>query len=159
VTVRRAVVGDEPILRALRLAALTESPDAFGSTYDREVARTPADWRRWLSPGATFILEDGGQTMGLVAGMQDASDATAVQLMAMWGHPRLRGSGAADALIAAVIAWACEQPARVVRLRVIKANDRARQCYERHGFRAIGKESVRQRDGAIEIDMEYSTGA
>jgi hypothetical protein len=34
--VRRAVPGDEPILRKLRLQALADSPAAFGSTYDRE---------------------------------------------------------------------------------------------------------------------------
>jgi len=43
VTVRRAVPGDEPILRTLRLEALAEAPEAFGSTYDRELARTTAD--------------------------------------------------------------------------------------------------------------------
>src|SRR3954451_6964744 len=56
-TVRRAAAGDEPILRGLRLQALTDEPMAFGSTYERERARTVADWQRWLSPGATFLLE------------------------------------------------------------------------------------------------------
>lgn len=55
-TVRRAAIGDEPILRALRLQAMLDSPDAFGSTYERELARTPLDWQRWLSPGATDAL-------------------------------------------------------------------------------------------------------
>jgi hypothetical protein len=55
---RRAELGDEPTLRELRLEALSEAPDAFGSTYEREVARTTADWQRWMSPGVTFILED-----------------------------------------------------------------------------------------------------
>ena len=95
-TVRRAVVGDEPILRALRLEALAEAPEAFGSTYDRELARTTADWRRWLSPGVTLILEDAGAARGLVAGLHDDRDPGIVHLMAMWVHPGLRGSGAAD---------------------------------------------------------------
>jgi hypothetical protein len=34
--VRRAMAGDEPILRALRLEAMSDAPQAFGSTYDRE---------------------------------------------------------------------------------------------------------------------------
>jgi hypothetical protein len=55
---RRAALGDEPVLRELRLQALSEAPDAFGSTYERELARTTSDWQRWLSPGVTFILEN-----------------------------------------------------------------------------------------------------
>ncbi len=66
--VRRAVIGDEPVLRALRLQALTDSPMAFGSTLERELARTTEDWRRWLAPGVTFIVEAGGEPRGLVAG-------------------------------------------------------------------------------------------
>jgi hypothetical protein len=70
--VRRAVPGDEAVLRRLRLDALTEAPEAFASTYARELARTTADWQRWLSPGITLILEEAGTPRGLVAGMHDA---------------------------------------------------------------------------------------
>ncbi len=35
--VRRAVVGDETILRELRLQALSDEPYAFGSTLEREL--------------------------------------------------------------------------------------------------------------------------
>ena len=152
--VRRAASGDELILRALRLHALSEAPDAFGSTYARELARTPADWQRWLSPGATFIVDAEDDPKGLVAGMPDATDPEVVHLMAMWVHPECRGSGAADALIAAVVSWARESSARAIRLAVIQANDRARRCYERNGFRATGTQSVRERDAAVEIEME-----
>jgi hypothetical protein len=36
-TVRRAVLGEEPILRALRLEALAEAPGTFRSTYHGEL--------------------------------------------------------------------------------------------------------------------------
>jgi GNAT superfamily N-acetyltransferase len=153
-TVRRAVVGDEALLRALRLEALTEAPGAFGSTYDREIARTPADWQRWLSPGATFILDGNTGPQGLVAGMHDADDPAVVFLMAMWVHPLKRGRGASDALVAAVLTWGRDAGARVVRLMVVEANEGARRCYERNGFRATGRQSVRERDAAIELEME-----
>src|SRR5471032_3305245 len=126
---RRAVLGDEPILRALRLQALSEAPDAFGSTHDRELARTTGDWQRWLSPGATFILDAPGGANGLVAGQLDATDPAAVHLLAMWVHPALRGAGAADELVDAVITWAASEDAKTVRLDVFQANTRARQFY------------------------------
>jgi ribosomal protein S18 acetylase RimI-like enzyme len=152
--VRRAAPGDEAVLRAIRIEALTEAPEAFGSTLERELARTPEDWRRWMSPGTVFILYDaGGQARGLVAGAAREDDPSAVQLMAMWVHPSLRGSGAAEALVAALAAWAAQRGVREIQLRVVKANERARRLYEREGFRQFGEEIIRPRDGAVEIEM------
>ena len=74
-------MGDESVLRDLRLRALADAPEAFGSTYERELARSTDDWRRWLSPGATFILEDREAARGLVACARDAADASVVHLM------------------------------------------------------------------------------
>ena len=153
-SVRRAVLGDEAVLRDIRLKALSDAPDAFGSTYDREVARTTADWQRWMSPGATFILEEAAGTRGIVSGLRDETDPAVVQLMAMWVHPQIRGSGGADELVAAVVAWARSEGAKVVRLKVIQGNDRARGFYERMGFRTTGREEIRLRDGLIEVEME-----
>jgi ribosomal protein S18 acetylase RimI-like enzyme len=154
VGLRRAVLGDEPVLRALRLQALSDAPEAFGSTYERELARTTSDWQRWLSPGVTFILDAPEAAAGIVAGQRDAADPEVVHLMAMWVHPAIRGSGAADELVAAVLAWAESERARIVRLEVIQTNDRARRFYERNGFRLTGHEAVRERDGRIEVRME-----
>jgi GNAT superfamily N-acetyltransferase len=156
--VRRAVVGDETILREIRLQALSESPDAFGSTYARELARTPEDWRRWLSAGVTFILEDAQRARGIVAGVRDAAASSVVHLMAMWVHPDVRGSGAGDLLVAEIIAWARAEKANVVRLQVVDANRHAQRLYERHGFRATGHTRVRERDGQIEVQMERLVG-
>ncbi len=155
---RRAVLGDELLLRAVRLQALSDAPEAFGSTYEREAARTEGDWQRWMSPAVTFILDHTEGANGMVAGVGDATDPGVVHLMAMWVHPALRGSGAADALVSAVIAWAQSEGASTVRLAVIETNDRARRFYERLGFRATGRRAVRERDGRIELVMEYPVG-
>jgi GNAT superfamily N-acetyltransferase len=152
-TVRRAVIGDEAVLRALRLQALSDSPRAFSSAYERELARTTEDWRRWLAPSATFFLETDGEARGLVAGVPDAQDSSVVYLMAMWVHPDVRGTGAADMLVSCVKAWAAEMHAKEVRLNVVKGNDRARRCYERAGFRATGRQGVIERTGDVEIEM------
>jgi GNAT superfamily N-acetyltransferase len=151
--VRRAVIGDEPVLRALRLQALTDSPGAFSSTYERELARTTEDWRRWLAPGATFILEAGGDPRGLVAGSRDAQGFSAVHLMAMWVHPDLRGTGAAHALVSSLKAWAAEVGATQIRLKVVETNFRARRFYDRAGFRATGHKGVLEKSGDSEMEM------
>ncbi len=155
---RRATLGDKSLLRKVRLQALSEAPDAFGSTYEREVARTNSEWQQWLTPAATFILGDTNgeeeEARGIIAGLRDSTDPTVVHLMAMWVHPAIRGSGAADGLVAAVLGWAASEGANRVRLKVIQSNDRARRFYERNGFRLTGHEDIRERDGQIELQME-----
>jgi ribosomal protein S18 acetylase RimI-like enzyme len=153
-SVRRAALGDEGVLRELRLQALREAPVAFGSTYEREVARTTADWQKWMSPGVAFILCEPAGARGMVAGVRDEIDPAVVHLMAMWVHPESRGSGAADELVIAVINWAQSERAKCVRLKVIEGNDRARLFYERMGFYPTSRKDVRERDGLIETQME-----
>ena len=81
--VRRAVAGDEAALREVRRQALRDAPEAFGSTIERELARTDDDWRRWITPGATFILFESRTARGPVGGARREDDAAVVQLMAM----------------------------------------------------------------------------
>ena len=151
---RRAAIGDEALLRSLRLEALMLEPYAFGSTYERELARTVEDWRRWISPGAVFILEDDRGACGMVAAAHDPADQDIVQLMAMWVQPDARGCGGAGALVAAVVGWAQSERSRSVRLQVVHDNLRARRCYERLGFTVTGGMRVREKDQAIELQME-----
>ena len=125
--VRQATTGDVDALRDLRLQAMSDAPDCFTSSYEREAARTPADWARWLAPGATFLVES--LTLGpaaLVAGVPDAADREVVHLAAMWVHPSLRRHGAGRALVEAVLIWAATVGAHTVRLHVIAGNVPAR---------------------------------
>jgi ribosomal protein S18 acetylase RimI-like enzyme len=151
---RRAAIGDEVLLRSLRLEALTLEPYAFGSTYERELARTVEDWRRWMSPGVVFILEDEHGACGMVAADHDPADRGIVQLMAMWVRADARGTGGANALVAAVFGWAQSARARTVQLQVVHDNLRARRFYERNGFEVTGGTRVRAKDQAIELQME-----
>ena len=157
-SVRQAIIGDEPILRDLRLQAMSDSPDAFGSTYERELARTTLDWQRWLSPGVTFLLEHARRAVGIVAGQPDPIDPHVVHLMAMWVHPEVRGSGGADTLVTALVKWAEARGATSVCLDVIKSNVRATRFYERHRFRPSGAETTREKDGRIEVRMQLAIG-
>ncbi len=155
-TVRRANPGDEAIVRGLRVQALSDSPDAFDSTLERELARTPQEWRRWLTHGATFLLDRPGGPMGIAAGVPHDTEPAAVFLMSMWVHPALRGTGAADELVAAVLSWARAEGIAEVWLHVGSRNERARRLYERNGSRATGRKLVRERDGIVEVEMRLA---
>jgi GNAT superfamily N-acetyltransferase len=150
VQVRRAVPGDEPILRWLRLEALTDAPQAFGSTLERERARPPEDWQRWIDPGPMWLLEDDDTPLGL-AGVVTPADGPA-ELVAVWVHEQARGSGGADVLVQAAVDWAAAE-GHELSLYVTEGNERAARFYERMGFELTGVNEPRHHDGAIERQM------
>ena len=156
VRVRRLTPDDIDILRDVRLRALRDAPDAFWTTYDREVAYGIDDWRRWLITTALFVAQNGpgAPAAGLAGGMADARNPGATALISMWVDPEHRGTGLADQLVAAVTAWAASEGRPTVRLNVVEHNERARRCYQRLGFSLTGRRLFRERDGCWELEME-----
>lgn len=152
-TIRRLGPGDEKTLRTIRLEALEDEPDAFGSSYEREAARAIEDWQQWFTGGAAFIAEVDGTPVGLAAGYRDG-DSSVVYLVSMWVRTPHRGSGAADELVRAVLAWAESEGVAAVKLTVVGGNIRASKLYERHGFYPSGNTAIRERDGAVEVEMQ-----
>jgi GNAT superfamily N-acetyltransferase len=151
--VRRAVEGDEEVVRSIRLRSLNDAPEAFESTLEVEQALGPEDWRKRLSNGATFLLERPGDPVGIAAGIPHWKVEEIVVLVGLWVAPEARGTGGGDALVQAVISWAEAGGASEVRLEVGLYNERARQLYERNGFRVTGREYIRERDGVVEAEM------
>ena len=145
-------------MRALRLKALADAPDAFDSTLEYERANTTAEWSRWISNGATFLLEESGGPKGIVAVVPYDGEPAARLLISMWVEPGLRGTGAAAALVASVLAWAAEDGAAGVVLHVGKHNHRARRFYERVGFRETGHGFASERTGIEEVEMRCPLG-
>ncbi|CAO5251642.1 GNAT family N-acetyltransferase [Frankia sp. AgKG'84/4] len=141
----RHIASDEgPLLRRLRLAALTDAPAAFWQTRDI-VGREPAStWSRLAREGAAstrnvvVIAERTGEAIGMVQGLTPSRRAWLRELAAMWVAPEARGGAAADALVLAAVDWACRAGAEAVKLWVAPRNEPARRLYARHGFVALG---------------------
>ncbi len=55
VVIRRGMPEDWPASKALRLRALADSPAAFSSTLERELAFDDEVWRTRLESAATFF--------------------------------------------------------------------------------------------------------
>lgn len=145
VHVRQLTPDDVPVLREIRLRALADTPENFGSLVAVERAKPDDDWRAWLRDRAWFAAfsDDSGD-----------SDDTAVALVcgwpaepewlvySMWVAPQARGRGVAADLIGAVREAAEEAGAEAIGLHVFAGNDRARRVYERLGFVLTGESEV-----------------
>jgi GNAT superfamily N-acetyltransferase len=141
VMVRDVTAADWAALRDIRLEALQNAPDAFGSTFAREVAFGEADWQARISRGGNFLgyLPEASATepAGLIGGYQE--EPALVELVGMYVRPRARGRGVGEALIATVISWAGARDAASVHLWVTETNKPARLLYERCGFTPTGE--------------------
>lgn len=130
----RALAGEDwHVWRALRLEALRESPEAFGSTYDEWIGASGERWlKRLHDVPFNAIAYAGGTPCGIISGTEPHEGV--LELISLWVAPQVRGRGAGDALVLAVLAFARERAASAVRLSVRETNSAARALYERHGF-------------------------
>lgn len=133
-SVRILLPDDWQTLRSLRLAALLDAPEAFASTYESTLARTEEEWRSWPAGGVVFAAVVGDEPVGMVAGALMLNDPATAHLIAMWVAPAVRGTGVAESLIDAVVAWAERLGFQSVLLEVAIGNERAAAVYLRNGF-------------------------
>ncbi|MBL9103226.1 MAG: GNAT family N-acetyltransferase [Myxococcales bacterium] len=125
-------------LRAVRLAALADAPDAFGGTLAEAVARPADAWQRHLIELATFVAVDDGLDVGMVRSARHPDEPETGELLSLWVAPGARGRGVGDALIDAVVAWARTEGLSRLVLDVGDHNAAAIGLYARHGFTPTG---------------------
>jgi ribosomal protein S18 acetylase RimI-like enzyme len=160
-TVRRLLAGEWREWRALRLAALRESPESFASSYEREAALSDEEWGLRTSLLATapdramFVAELDDRLIGCAGVFADADAARTSWLIAMWVAPEHRNQGVGQALVDAALARSRSRGDDVLRLLVIAGNDPAQALYRRAGFAETGRTVPLPRDASIaEIEME-----
>src|SRR5215210_6229100 len=136
VLTRRIEVGEGRRLRALRLTALRESPDAFRSNAEDEEAFPAEEWERRAD--GVLVAEDGGEWVGM-AGMYVDPDLPAIaNVWGVWVDPAARGRGAGRRLTEAMIELARTRGHRRLELTVTGESAVAGALYERLGFRYTG---------------------
>jgi GNAT superfamily N-acetyltransferase len=137
-TVRRAGPEEWRLLRDLRLAALREAPEAFGSTFEREASFSDDQWGPWLAPLEWFVADAADRPVGLVGLTEVAGRPGRCEILSMWVAPEARRQGIGAVLIGAAREWAAGRGASVFTLGVADGNERGRRFYERLGFSPTG---------------------
>jgi len=160
VRIRRLSPDEWAAYREIRLAALAESPDAFGSSLERSRQYTEEIWRDRLTTAVTFAAEREAdrRLLGIASGLPTAIAGTAA-LIGMWVAPEARRQGIGEALVQRVIAWALEAGVSRLELEVTVGNDRAERLYARCEFaRAEQATWHSPEDGHRTITMARAVG-
>ena len=129
-----------PLLKAVRLRALADAPEAFGTTLAQASAWDDARWqenaRRFtlLPPATSFLAYADDTPCGMANCFTLQEDSQTAELTAFWVAPQQRGQGIADALVAAIISWAKLQGVTTLQAWVVEDNARALGFYQKFGF-------------------------
>ncbi|WP_454675388.1 N-acetyltransferase family protein [Achromobacter pestifer] len=144
--VRRLTASDAPSLRQLRLEALVETPESFGSSYEEEHTLTLEDIRGWITPlddGAMFGLFVDDTLAGIVGVGRQRKLKTRhkAHIWSMYVAPAQRRRGLGRLLMHAAIAHAqTMRGIRQVQLSVTANNAGAATLYAGLGFTEYGRE-------------------
>lgn len=159
VLIRPTNEDDWGILKAVRLAALQDSPTSFGLSYATAAGYSEQQWRDRAShqtqPQFLIAMEQ-GQAIGLIG--DSTSPSGEYNLIAMWVHPMRRGMGIAGRLIKAIQARAIERGHRRIVLSVSPDNADAVGLYRRHGFTFLPEwEPLASQSGVNVQRMEWTS--
>ena len=129
--------------RDLRLRALEDAPDAFGTTLAEASEHSDQHWKSRLRNAAEavdlpLVGEVDGVPQGLAWGRIEPGQRIEAHLYQMWVAPQGRRLGVGRALLAAVVDWARAQRLRCLVLDVTCGNTPARNLYAGAGFREAG---------------------
>ncbi len=142
--VRRIRAGELEAYRAMRIRALTEAPEAYGTTLQDALLREYADWEGFVLRTATsddfalFVLDRGDSRLAGSAAAIEATGEPEPAIVQMWLDEDLRGAGWAERLIEMAEAHLRAAGHPACRLWVAAGNERARRFYARVGYTATG---------------------
>jgi ribosomal protein S18 acetylase RimI-like enzyme len=130
-----ATVNDVDRLRALRLAALKDTPDAFGAKYEDEAEKPITDWQdRLKNTNWCFVVAD-GVDVGLLAVDRAEKDRNSdCWLSSWWIHQDHRGSGIPKLMLNWLEQLCIEKKWEKLGLGVWPDNLRAISAYKKLGF-------------------------
>lgn len=138
---RRLTPADAALFREIRLAALRDNPEAFGSTFEAENAQPLTWFSDRLGRSNLFGAFHGSELVG-IAGLvigEGKKEAHKGLLVGMYVRPGSRKSGVGRRLVETIIEFARER-VELIQLAVVSDNQRARRLYAGLGFLEYGIE-------------------
>lgn len=151
--IRQLQETDTETYRRLRLEALCDSPESFGSSYEEEREYPLQLFKDRLKNSCTLGAFLDAELVGMVTLMQETRNKTShkANIYAMYVTPSQRGQGLGKKLMLEAIKQARTiKEIEQIHLTVVSSNEAARQLYLSLGFVIYGKEKH-----ALKIDNVY----
>jgi ribosomal protein S18 acetylase RimI-like enzyme len=122
-------------LRAIRLRALADSPQAFVATYSTEAMLSEAYWRGRLESSTWMVARDHGDIIGVARMRSDHDEAGDVRYIeSVWVHPEHRCKGVVRSMMDELELHALGAGVARLRLWVLDTNRSAADAYVKLGF-------------------------
>ncbi|MBL0314126.1 MAG: GNAT family N-acetyltransferase [Holophagaceae bacterium] len=143
-SVRQFQSSEWKIYKDLRLRALADSPNAFGSLLSIELELTDAQWAESLVAASVSGLDlpliacVGAEPAGLAWAKAGAMDPSTIHLFQVWVAPAHRGRGLGRSLLRTAIQWGRDRGAKAMLLGVTCGDTSAFRLYVSVGFKPVG---------------------
>ena len=154
----RPLIPDEwRLLKEVRLKALQDAPEAFGTTLTQALAWDDAQWQEnaqrfaVLPPATSYFAFSNNFPFGMVNCFMSLEDRQVAELTAFWVAPERRGLGIEAALVASAAEWASTQGIIALQAWVGEDNHRAIGFYRRVGFSEVGPYQTHTSDSKKQI--------
>jgi len=140
VEVRPIRPSDWQLLKAIRLEALRDAPEAFCTPYEEAECLPDSHWKQRASQSGdgdalTVLALEGDRPVGMSVGvLRTEGTKPFVEVLAVFISEDLRRLGVADRLFENVEAWARSKGATSLSLLVEEKNPGARRFYDKQGY-------------------------
>jgi ribosomal protein S18 acetylase RimI-like enzyme len=140
--------------KRIRLRGLQEDPQAFGRSYEEELAFPDEKWKsRAKNPFGTLAILDQEPIGTMSAYISDEDDKKVANIVGVFVATEVRGKKVGSRLMKHVLNKIDATPnIDVVRLSVNKNQIAAVGLYKKFGFKVCGEEAKKLGDGDIHIE-------
>ncbi|MCQ4260193.1 GNAT family N-acetyltransferase [Stutzerimonas stutzeri] len=145
------------LYKSIRLQALKDAPDSYGSTLEQEAAMSDTEWKSRLDlevrdiKALPLVATTNGEAVGLAWGLVDAQASSTAHVYQMWVSPTVRGKGVGKLLLKEITSWAVGRRCTHMRLAVTTTNDAAFRLYSAYGFTAVGQQEELRSGSALMV--------
>ncbi len=145
------------LYKSVRLQALKDAPDSYGSTFEQEAVLSDTEWKSRLDlemrdiTALPLVATKHGEPVGLAWGLVDAQASSITHVYQMWVSPTVRGKGIGKLLLREITSWAIGRRCTHMRLSVTTSNDAAVHLYRAYGFTTDGQPEELRRGSALMV--------
>lgn len=161
VEIVRLPVEQWPAYRELRLEALHESPQAFGSNYQDQQGRPDSFWQGRLVEAAKgeqnwlLFARAGNRLLGMIGAVREEQDGplAVATIISVYVLPEARGRGVSHRLMQAILDTLKEAGIQKALLGVVAEQAAALHLYQHFGFTTYHSELHLMGDGVQRTEL------